>query len=287
MKHLGRFRKLMNVVKKYASAALGAVLFASLLVGCGKEKEKDPAPVQETAEQFLDALKTGDENSIITYSNSEVAKGYFVTLFNANALEEQFASNLDKSLVREDTQAKMDEFYNIYTSMMEGYTISDVEFNEDGTATVYGSIKTSFPMDVITSDEAKAKINEATNKYNEDTMAEIVKMRKDEGEDAAFVKISNDLIIVAMDVYEDVISSSTPKTYSISLTLEENEEDHTWRVTDIQNSDGKPQSAASSDGKSGSSKSDDSNKDISAVGVSFEKLEELELENASGASASD
>lgn len=264
----------MNVLKKYASAALGVMLFTSLITGCG-EKQKDPAPVQETAENFLNAVKSGDESSIKTYSSDEVASGYFVTLFNANALEEQFASNLDKSAIREDTQAKMDEFYNLYTSMMEEYTIESVEFNDDGTATVTATMLTSFPIDVITSDETKLSLNVATSKYNEDNMDEIVKMRKDDGEDVAFVKISNDLIIVAMNVYEDIISSSSPMYYTLTITMTENEEDQTWKVTDIQSRPGKASSSDSSSDSSDDSKKEKSS-DSPATGVSFEKLEDLE-----------
>lgn len=274
----------MNVLKKYANAAIAAVLFASVLTGCGKEKEKDTAVVQEAAEAFLEAVKTGDENGIREHATSEVASGYFVTLFNATALEEQFTSNLDKASIREDTQAKMDEFYDLYTSMMEEYSVTDVAYNDDGTATAHAAMKTSFPTDVITSDDAKLSLNVATSKYNEENMDEILKMRKDDGEDVAFVKISNDLIIVAMDVYEDIIASSSPMTYDLELTLKEEKEEGakegTWVVTEIKDYDAK--AAAASSG-SDSSKSTSSSSDIPATGVSFEKLEDI----GSGSGASD
>ncbi|MCR5404504.1 MAG: hypothetical protein K6E91_11910 [Butyrivibrio sp.] len=275
----------MNVLKKYASAALAAVLFTCLLTGCGKEKEKDTTVVQEAAESFLEAVKTGDENGIKEHATSEVANGYFVTLFNAKALEEQFTSNLDKASIRDDTQAKMDEFYNLYTSMMEEYTITDVAYNEDGTATAHATMKTSFPIDVITSDDAKLSLNVATSKYNEENMDEIVKMRKDDGEDVAFVKISNDLIIVAMDVYEDIIASSSPMTYALELTMtekkEEDQKEGTWLVSEIKDYDINAAGAAAS-ASSDASKSSGSTTDIPTTSVSFEKLEDLE--SGSGAS---
>ncbi|WP_034446639.1 hypothetical protein [Butyrivibrio sp. AE2032] len=224
----------MNYIKKFTAVSLSILLGASALTGCGAS---DKSAVKEASEGFMNAIKNNDKDGINTWSDSEVANGYFVSLFDADYLEEQLLTSLNNPTLEEDTVSRLDDFYKKYEAMMEEYEVTEVTVGKDGTATAQVTMKTSFPFDVVTSDETSAKFNEASQTYNSENQDELLKLSEEQGSDAAVSKAYNDLILIAVDTYEEAIAASDSVTYKLVLNLAKNEETGSWYVTSVQSYD--------------------------------------------------
>ncbi|MBR1671013.1 MAG: hypothetical protein IJ695_09970 [Butyrivibrio sp.] len=224
----------MNILKKTAIIGLTILLSFASLTGCGV---MDKSAAREAAVNFMEAVKTGDTDGVNTYSSGEVASGSFVRLFDADYLKEQLTSGLGDSALNDETLEKLDEFYSLYSTMMEDYKITDVSMNSDGTATAYITMKNSFPFDVITSEKAQEKFAAATESYNNSSADELLTISQEEGAEAATDKARNDLTMLAIDTYEELIRDSEPVTYMLALTLSKNEETSLWYVTAVQSYD--------------------------------------------------
>ncbi len=224
----------MNILKRLSIGLISGLIIAASLSGC---QSKDKTAVTEAAENFLEAVKTGDQDKINEYSSGDVATGSFVSLFDGDYLKDQLTSSLDSTELTDETLAKLDEFYSMYETTLQEYKVNDVTLNEDGTSTVYATMKTNFPIDVTTSEEIQKKVKDAGDKYNEENMDEIFKVKDEQGDEAAIAKAYNDLIIITMNIYEEAIALSQPETYSIALTLEKNEETDSYYVTAVQSYD--------------------------------------------------
>ncbi len=220
-------------IKKYAAIGLSLILTTTALTGCGSDKNA----AKEAAEGFMEAVKTGDQDNVNKWSSDEVSSGYFVSLFDADYLEEQLLSSLGNPTLEDDTISRMDEFYSRYANMMESYQITEITMNDDGTATAYATMTNSFPFDVVTSEETSAKFNEASLTYNNENQDELLRISTEEGSDAAVSKACNDLILIAIDTYEEAIAASDTVTYKLALTLEKNSETDSWYVTSVQSYD--------------------------------------------------
>ena len=59
----------------------------------------------------------------------------------------------------------------------------------------------------------------------------------EQGAEAAVEKACNDLILIALDIYEEEIRDAEPVTYMLALTLNKNEETGSWYVTAVQSYD--------------------------------------------------
>ena len=220
--------------RKLAALGLSFILSATALAGCGSS---DKSAAKEASEGFMQAVKTADQDGINKWSSDEVSNGYFVSLFDSDYLEEQLLGSLGNPTLEEETIARMDAFYSRYSNMMEEYQVTEVTMNSDGTATSYVTMKNSFPFDVVTSEETSAKFNEASLAYNTENQEELQRISTDEGSDAAVSKACNDLIIIAIDTYEEAIAASDPVTYKLALTLEKNAETGAFYVTGVQSYD--------------------------------------------------
>ena len=220
--------------KKIAAAAVAVLLSLSALTGCSSQ---DKSAAKEAAEGFMEAVKTGDTNAINNYSSSEVSTGSFVALFDKNYLKEDLTSKLGNPELDDTTVAKLDELGTMYSTLMEEYQITEVSLNDNGTATAYVTMKASFPYDVITSEDTQAKFTAATDEYNVNSQDELLKITEEQGQDAAIAKAYNDIILLAVDIYEEAIKSSEPVSYLIALNLSKNEETGTWYVTSVQSYD--------------------------------------------------
>ena len=221
-------------IKKAAVFGLSIVLSLTALTGCGNS---DKTAAKEAAEGFMEGIKTNDSDLVNTWSDSEVSSGYFVSLFDADYLEEQLLTSLNNPTLEDETKTKLDDFYNKYANMMEEYQVTEVTMNKDGTATAQVTMKNSFPFDVVTSEETSAKFNEASVTYNNENQDELLKISEEQGSDAAVSKACNDLILIAVDTYEEAIAAADPITYKLVLTLAKNEETGSWYVTSVQSYD--------------------------------------------------
>ena len=224
----------MFTLKKHAMLGMAFILSLSVLTGCSSQ---DKSAAKEAAEGFMTAVKTGDTNAINNYSSSEVSTGSFVALFNKDYIKEDLVSKLGDPELDEETVTKLDELGTMYSTLMEEYQITEVSLNDDGTATAYVTMKTSFPYDVIASSETQDKFSSASEEYNNTSQAELLKISEEQGQDAALAKAYNDLILIAVDVYEEAIESSEPVSYLIALNLAKNDETGTWYVTSVQSYD--------------------------------------------------
>lgn len=224
----------MITCKKLAATAVAVLLSLSSLTGCSSS---DKSAAKEAAEGFMEAVKSGDTNAINTYSSSEVSSGSFVALFDRNYLKEDLTSKLGNPELNDETVAKLDELGALYSTLMEEYQITEVSLNDDGTATAYVTMKASFPYDIITSEETQAKFTAATDEYNVSSQDELLKITAEQGQDAAVAKAYNDIILLAVDIYEQAIESADPVSYLIALNIAKNEETGTWYVTSVQSYD--------------------------------------------------
>jgi hypothetical protein len=204
------------------------------LTGC---ESKDKGAVKEAAESFMEAVKTGDKDKINEYSSDEVASGYFVELFDADSLKDELTTSLGNPTLEDETVAKLDEFYSLYSSMMEKYEITDIGMNDDGSATAYVTMTNSFPFDVITNESSQVKFSKASEEYNTGNQDELIQITNEQGQQAAVEKACNDLILIALDIYEEEIEVSDPVTYILALTLNKNEETGRYYVTGVQSYD--------------------------------------------------
>ncbi len=224
----------MTKLRNIATLGLSIILSLSLLTGCGSS---DKTAAKEAAEGFMEGIRTNDADAVNNWSDSEVANGYFVSLFDADYLEEQLLTSLNNPDLEDETKTRLDEFYNKYANMMEEYQVTEVTMNKDGTATAQVTMKNSFPFDVVTSKETSAKFNEASVTYNTENQDELLKINEEQGADAAVSKACNDLILIAVDTYEEAIAESDPITYKLVLTISKNEETGSYYVTSVQSYD--------------------------------------------------
>lgn len=224
----------MKIKNRIVAAGLAVVMSFCALTGCGFG---DKGAVRETAEKFLEALKQGNENEINAYASGEVASGNFVKLFDSDYLVEELKSGFGESELTPETEEKIDNFCKLFSNMIKEYEVSKIEINKDKSATAIATIKTTFPVDVINSDEAKAKIDEATTQYYNDKQDELVNKISEEGDEAAQQMIFNDMALIVLDIYQEVITSSGEESYAIAFTLNKNTETGTWYVTDIKDYD--------------------------------------------------
>ncbi len=252
-------------IRKRAFTGLSIIISVLAVTACGSS---DKSAVKETSEAFMEAVKTGDTDGINKYSASDVANGYFVSLFDSEYLEEQLLSSLGNPSLEDETIAKMDEFYSMYASMMDKYEVTEITLNDDGSATASVTMTNNFPFDIITSGEISNRFYEESIAYNEENQEEIARITEEEGTDAAMDKAYNDLILIAMDIYEDAVKEAEPVTYKIALGLEKNTETGEWYVKSVQSHDSQVAGTGAPATKTDTSATESSSIDISTEEIS-------------------
>ena len=224
---------MINFGKKAAGVILAAALSIASLTGCTSQ---DKASVEEAAIGFLAVVASDSTEDINKYATMEVAGGDFVQLFDADSMTDAFVSGLNQSELTDETKTEVIEFCRLFDDMIKEYSVTKVEVSKDGKATAIATIKTKFPVDIIHSESASEKINEATDAYNKNNEEEIASWYE-QGEDVAEAKIYDDMIRIILEIYEDEIDNSSEENYAIALTLEKNEETDTWYVTEVKDYD--------------------------------------------------
>lgn len=216
---------------KTSAFLLSAVLSISLLTGCVSSADKTAA--KETADSFLNLVASGSTDGISEYCTEEVASGDFVKLFDSGYLAEQILADQDTSSLTEETLNELDEFCQLFSNMVTGYEVNEVTPNDDGSVTAIATITTDFPVDIIKSSSTSSKVMEAAGAYSSEHEEEIAALYAEQGEEATSQKILNDVFLVALQTYEELIQSSTPQNYAIALKLEKNAETGTYLVTEV------------------------------------------------------
>ena len=225
----------MKRLRKMTGLFTAALLTITALTGCSSQ---DTESVSDTANKFLAVVADDSQEDITTYATTEVATGEFVQFFDADFQKEQFLAGSDENALTDTTKQKIEEFYQLFSDMIQSYSISDVEITkgEPYSATCVATINTSFDVDITSSEATKALIKEETEKYNTDKAEEIAAL-SEEDPDAAQNKILNDMTMLVLDIYEAEIDKSEPMTYAMVLTLEKNSETDSWIVTKVENYD--------------------------------------------------
>ncbi len=225
----------MKFFKKSIGLALAGLLTVSSLTGCtSKEKES----VQDTATTFISIIASDSTEDLNNYATPEVVNGDFVQLFDADALINKFVSGSTTIELTDESRSELDEFYSLFSDMIKSYSVSNIniEKGKPATATATATIKTYFALDVIKSESANAKKQEAIDAYNERNADEIAALYE-QGTEVAEAKIYNDMLRMILSIYEDEIANSSEKTYAINLSLEKNEETGSWIVTAVESYD--------------------------------------------------
>ena len=225
----------MNRLKKFTGLFTAALLTFSTLTGCSSQ---DKESVSESATTFLAIVADDSQEDINKYATTDVTNGDFVKLFDADLLTQQFMTDSEGVELSEESKAKLEEFCQLFSDMIQLYSVSDVEIikGEPYSATCIATIKTSFDVNVISSQEAADKIKAETEKYNTANADEIATLAE-EDPDGANNKVYNDMLMLVLDVYENEIANSQETTYAMVLTLEKNSETDSWIVTKIENYD--------------------------------------------------
>lgn len=226
----------MNLnIKKLTGLTMAALISISSLTGCTSQ---DKQSVNDCATTFLAIVASDSEEDISKYATSEVAAGDFVQLFDAEYLSGKFISDTENIELTEESKNKLDEFCGLFSDMIQDYSVSDVEITkgETTTATCTATVKTSFAVDVISSDKVADEIEKAKNSYATDH-AEEIQTLSDEDAAAANNKVYNDMLMLILQIYEDEIANSQEMTYAMVLTLEKNTETDSWIVTNVESYD--------------------------------------------------
>ena len=216
---------------KIGAYLTGVCLSISLLTGCVSSADKNAA--KDTADNFLKVVASGQTEGINDYCTDEVASGTFVKLFDSGYLAEQILSGQDTSDLTAETLSELDEFCNLFSNMVTGYEVKEVTANDDGSVTAIATITTDFPVDIIKSSSTSEKVMEAAGAYSSEHEEEIATLYAEQGEEATQSKILNDVFLVALQTYEDLIKASAPQEYAIALKLEKNADTGTYLVTGV------------------------------------------------------
>lgn len=216
---------------KTGAFLLSAVLSISLLTGCVSNADKNSA--KETAEGFLQLVASGSTEGITDYCTDEVASGDFVKLFDSGYLADQILADQDTSSLTEETLNELDEFCKLFSNMVTAYEVKEITANDDKSITAIATITTDFPVDIIKSSSTSEKVMEAAGTYSTEHEEEIAALYAEEGEEATQKKILNDVFLIALETYEDLIRNSSPQDYAIALKLEKNAETGSYVITEV------------------------------------------------------
>lgn len=216
---------------KIGAVLTGVCLSISLLTGCVSSADKNAA--NDTADNFLKIVASGKTEGINDYCTEEVASGDFVRLFDSGYLSDQILSGQDTSQLTEETLNELDEFCKLFSNMVTGYEIKEVVANDDGSVTAIATITTDFPVDIIKSSSTSEKVMEAAGTYSSEHEEEIAALYAEQGEEATQSKILNDVFLVALQTYEELIQTSTPQDYAIVLKLEKNADTGSYLITGV------------------------------------------------------
>ncbi|WP_026516172.1 hypothetical protein [Butyrivibrio sp. MC2021] len=216
---------------KTGAFLLSAVLSISLLTGCVSNADKNSA--KETVEGFLQLVASGSTEGITDYCTDEVASGDFVKLFDSGYLADQILADQDTSSLTEETLNELDEFCKLFSNMVTAYEVKEITANDDKSITAIATITTDFPVDIIKSSSTSEKVMEAAGTYSTEHEEEIAALYAEEGEETTQKKILNDVFLIALETYEDLIRNSSPQDYAIALKLEKNAETDSYVITEV------------------------------------------------------
>ncbi|WP_026666644.1 hypothetical protein [Butyrivibrio sp. AE2005] len=217
----------MRLGKKLVSAIVVLTMSTTVLTGCTSSKKA----ITETAEQFLEIVQSGSTENIEAYASAGVLEGEFVRTFDSTFLTDNLKSGIESDKLDEATAQRLDNLCASLSNMITGYEIKSATVKK-GVGTVIASVDTGFPLNVIGSEDASARIGVKVDAYKEANPDKI-----DNSDPEIAKQAYNDLINLVLETYEDVISESSEETYIFVFTITKDPDSHDWSITEIQDYD--------------------------------------------------
>ena len=216
---------------KTGALLCSVVLAISLLSGCVSSADK--AAAKDTADKFLSIVSSGSTEGINESCNDSVATGEFVKLFDSETLKQQIFEDHDPSSFSEETLAKLDEVCNLFANMVTGYEIQEIKPQDDGSLSVFATIDTAFPHDILRRQSTTDKVLATADNYSTLHEEDINTWSQELGDEATEAKILDDIFSETLDIYKEEIAASEPQKYALVLKLEKNKETDTYLITEV------------------------------------------------------
>ena len=199
-----------------------------LLTGCGSA---DRQAVTETTENFLQALADSDLDAAGEYATQELLESEEMKLLNKSNLEDSFYRSIkvDRESLDEEAQKAVAEYVGaVVDRAYVGYEVGDVKIQKDE-ASVTTQVRLGFDPDARSN--LAETLQDDIDAYRSENYEELVSIYVEEGEQALYNKIYNDLIPIAVSKMREDLENSEEKTESTILTLRKT--DGTWKVTEL------------------------------------------------------
>lgn len=223
---------------KRLATVLMTLLTVLLLTGCSADKKA----VTEAAEGFLNGMVANDKEVVSQYVSEEFMKSETMQLMDPDYLADAFyaAMNVKKEDMNEETQKAVDAYVGeVVERAYQSFKIQDIKV-QDTTAAVTVNITLGYDPD------ASAQIPEETidliSQYQSDHYDELVSIYTDEGENAMYRKLYNDLIPIVVGKMQEALAADTTTEEKTILTLEK--VDGKWLITNLE--ENRPDAAAGS-----------------------------------------
>ena len=208
-------------------AAIMAMLLATgMLTGCAnKEKEE----VQETVDQFMQVLASGDFSTASDYCTEDVMNDTGITeLENLGKVFYQSLGLSKKDL--SDTAQK--SVTNFATKMKEDfitdYTITATEITDEKT-TVNVNVTYGYNPDELSEIDISKKLKSITSDYMKKNKTSLTKLYINKGEKALQKKVYSDILPDALTAYSDAVEKLGEAKQELQFELEE--KDGKWTIT--------------------------------------------------------
>lgn len=215
-------------MSKRLVTALMTLLTVLLLTGCNADKKA----VTETAEGFLNGMVANDREAVSQYVSEDFMKSETMKLMDPQYLSDTFYAtmNVKKEDMNEETQKAVDDYVSeVVTRAYQSFEIQDIKV-QDTSAAVTAKITLGYDPD------ASAKIPDETidliSEYQSEHYDELVSIYTDEGENAMYRKLYNDLIPIVVGKMQEALSAGTATEEKTILTLEK--VDGKWLVTALE-----------------------------------------------------
>ena len=215
-------------MSKRLVTALITLLTVLLLTGCNADKKA----VTEAAEGFLNGMVANDLDAVSQYAAEDFMKSETMQLMDPQYLSDAFyaAMNVNKEDMNEETQKVVDDYVSeVVARAYKNFEIQDIKVQESSAA-VTAKITLGYDPD------ASAKIPDETidliSEYQSEHYDELVSIYTDEGENAMYRKLYNDLIPIVVGKMQEALSAGTVTEEKTILTLEK--VDGKWLITALE-----------------------------------------------------
>ncbi len=218
--------------RKIVLLVLSLLLIVSFLAACGGEK--DPELITAAATGILDGIKTADSEEIRKYSLDSVMNDEDLAVFDAAAVEENIYQSLGvgKEILDPAVQEQITELCERMSgSFLKDYKLGDPQIGEDGNASIEADVTYGYEVKaVLSGQEMNEKLDEFMGSYQEQNKDTLLDLYMNEGEEAMYRKVYNDLMPQIVSALNAEMENASPASQKMKLTLQK--KDGEWKVTD-------------------------------------------------------